>query len=359
MNNRKPTAKHQGGHTEARRSGARPKPPQYLQGESDHKTRKERIDVLLQHQLLWRGHRNELHNPSTKIPHSITTGYRQLDHHLHYKGWPLGQLLECLQTHTHGPGIDLFIPAVNQLQLAFANFEGSAAQSSWQSPLPIILVNPPYIPYLDGWTINYGNPLWVIRTHDLRESIWAAEQVLRSDSYLAAFIWLDVNNSLDSQTKSNHSRSGSSKSDGEPTKYRSNAKRKSPIKTAPSTQLRKLQLAAKASRGLSILFQPQQAALQPSPATLRIQVSMEATPNHHASNSKQHHIKRSVISTNILKQPGGWGGQHCFIPWQTQLQQPRIPIQQWPVHKPKTTINDGNWSSSDQLTTDLNSQRYS
>ncbi|NNL56220.1 MAG: hypothetical protein HKO71_00580, partial [Pseudomonadales bacterium] len=210
------------------------------------------LDALLQHPGLWRASRtpstqrdaaaNSASNDTGSHAGSnvVSTGFRQLDTLLHAGGWPLGKLLECLsprlpspqQLHSQSQGISqgplqLFLPALRH-----------CATSS----KPVLLVAPPHMPYLPGWQLpangnTAGAGLWVVTPTDTAGMLWAAEQILQSNSSSAVFIWL-----AQARKRSSH---------------------------LHSTALRKLQLATRSSKGLVVVFREAAALQQPSPAALR------------------------------------------------------------------------------------------
>ena len=302
--------------------------------ESCEKT--EPIEKLLESNLLWRG--SDTYSSNTYASHSqhetsgsdgsdyyIKTGYSQLDQQLHRQGWPKGHLIECLQDHAAGPGVNLFMPALRNLQnqVIKSRLSHSRTAKAENQLLPIVLINPPLIPYLAGWQLPDTTPLWLVQPENIKETFWVAEQVLRSNACLATLIWLDRGTRRITGLKK-----GRKQTNNQTTPY-------------SATQLRKLQLAACNGNGLNIVFRHTKAKEQPSPATLRFTSTLLAGIKSTAP--------RSSLSISILKQPGGWGGQQCMLPWHSQLQRKPLPIEQWPVHKPQASPHENRYTASGQL----------
>lgn len=259
-------------------------------GKTHSNRKKEAIAKLLESQSIWQGGESWRHSENQK---TIKTGYPVFDKCLHYNGWPRKQLIECLQPNQASSGLNLFLPSLYELQ-----------QQVDQKTLidhPIVLINPPYIPYIAGWRLKKAAQLWLIKTETFAETIWTAEQILQSNACLATFIWL-----LDTQSKQTHKE-----------------------KAQHIPQLRKLQLAANNSHGLTVLFRNRHAMRESSPAKLRVALNIKPSKKSIGI------LKPSQLNIHILKQPGGWGGQTCEIPWHSRLQQKKIPAQKWPVFNPQ------------------------
>ena len=110
-------------------------------------------------------------------PSAITTGYADLDRLLPGNGWPLGAVIE-ITSRQHGVGeLSLLLPALRQL------LAGGQGLIVWVAPRFI-----PYAPalYVQGLDLNR---LLVVQTRNGNESLWAAEQVLRSTSCAALLAW--------------------------------------------------------------------------------------------------------------------------------------------------------------------------
>ncbi len=174
---------------------------------------------LERHPGIWRG--SEL--ARTGCP-GIATGFAALDAELPGGGWPCGALTEILPQHEGIGELRILGPALARL----------AAQGKF-----IAWIAPPYLPYapaLAAAGIALERVLIVKTTRD-GDSLWAAEQALRSAACGGVLVW--------------------------PREIR-------------YTQLRRLQLAAEDSRCLAVLFRPTEAAREPSPAVLRIALATSA-----------------------------------------------------------------------------------
>jgi hypothetical protein len=174
---------------------------------------------LDQHPGIWRG--SELARTSRP---GIASGFAALDAELPGGGWPRGALTEILPQHEGIGELRILGPALAQL----------AAQGKF-----IAWIAPPYLPYapaLAAAGIALERVLIVKTTKD-GDSLWAAEQALRSAACGGVLAWpRDI-------------------------RY---------------PQLRRLQLAAEDGRCLAVLFRPTQAAREPSPAVLRIALATAA-----------------------------------------------------------------------------------
>jgi len=168
------------------------------------------------HANLWLGSsvRSDIHG-------CIKTGFTALDELLPGGGWPAGALTDLLITQA----------GIGEIRFLKAAFQ--AVLSSEQPSSPIFFVNPPYTPNAICWR-NWDLPLdrfiW-IRSKQVKDAPWVAEQILRSNHCAALICWLD------------------------------------PIR---SSDLRKLHLLAQASGSLFFLFRPLITQQTPSPAPLRL-----------------------------------------------------------------------------------------
>lgn len=241
-----------------------------------------------------------------RVGNVTSTGFSHLDKLLHVGGWPLGHMIECL-TGTENDyllhrtnnstaindnigNMHLFLPAIKKLLQAHKKSTVTDSAAA-----PILLINPPYIPYSAAWEQQTGFstselPLWIISPTTDSEKVWACEQALHSNSTSAIFIWLDVESCY--------------------------------LKTS---QLRKLQIAARRSKSLFIAMRHINARKQASPASCRVVV--EPSVIH----------SQTQLGIHIIKQLYHWGGQQTSIRWHYRLQQPLMPAKDWPVHKPKNS----------------------
>lgn len=157
-----------------------------------------------------------------------------------------------------------------------------STQNRW-----LFFINPPFIPcatalHQQGIQLQQ---VVIIQTQNQADQLWAMEQVLRSDTCGACLTWLYAKN-------------------------------------IPQQHLRKLQLAAQSGSSQAFLFRPPKAAKQASPAKLRLVLQAQN--------------KHCLI--HILKQPGGWSGQHLQLKRPDFLTHTYIPAHALPVHIPAKSI---------------------
>ncbi|KDR25573.1 recombinase RecA [Caballeronia zhejiangensis] len=148
---------------------------------------------------------------------TIDTGYASLSTELPGGGWPLGALTEMMLQQTGIGELRLLAPAL-------------AATKR-----PITLVQPPQEPNAPGLAY-VGVPLentLLLRPKTTADSLWSAEQILRAGTCGALLFW------------QNH---------------------------VKAEWLRRLQVVAKSSETLFVVFRPLAAAMDPSPAELRLSV---------------------------------------------------------------------------------------
>jgi hypothetical protein len=175
------------------------------------------IDGLLATRRLWRG------QPATLAPSdAIATGWQALDAVLPGGGWPPAALSEILLPADGVGELRLVWPALARM--------GDGV---------IAVVAPPYRPYAPAWQAAGLRPesLQIVDANP-RDALWAAEQCLRSGACRAVLCW--------------------------------------PQK-ADDRALRRLQVAAETGRTPGFAFRPATAALNPSPAPLRI--AIETAPH--------------------------------------------------------------------------------
>jgi len=177
------------------------------------------LTALLHNPLVWRG--DHLARTADAVP----SGFPGLDRELPGGGWPRGGLTELL-TDDEGIGeLSLVLPALRHL------VQGGA----W-----IALVAPPHVPYAPAFAGRGIDParVVVITTTQDKHRWWAAEQVLRANSAGALLFWPHIVN---------------------------------------DQRLRRLQLAAQEGCAPAFVFAGSVCAAHPSPAPLRIRLSMDAT----------------------------------------------------------------------------------
>lgn len=199
---------------------------------------RHRLQSLLEHPRIWRAGSRE-----RPFRQALGTGYQALDQAL-AGGWPAASLNElCVDTWGIGE-FRLLLPALRAL---------TAHAGAGDTPRWTMLVNPPYLPYapaLAGAGITLAR-LLVTRCNRPGDVYWAMEQALYSGHCAAVLGWGEA---------------------------------------ADPRCLRRLQLAAEASRSWAVLFRPARFRHQRSPATLR----MHLRPAQGRS-----------ISVNIFKYRGG------------------------------------------------------
>jgi cell division inhibitor SulA/protein ImuA len=174
---------------------------------------------LQRHSGIWRG--SEL--ACTVCP-GIASGFAALDAELPGGGWPRGALSEILPQHEGIGELRILGPALAEL----------AAQGKF-----IAWIAPPYLPYAPALAAAgiALERIVIVKTTKDSDSLWAAEQALRSAACGGVLAW--------------------------PREIR-------------FPQLRRLQLAAEDGRCLAVLFRPTAAAREPSPAVLRIALATSA-----------------------------------------------------------------------------------
>jgi cell division inhibitor SulA/protein ImuA len=170
------------------------------------------LEQVLRHPRVWRG--NSL---AGNVP-AIPTGFAELDAALPGGGWPAGALTELLVDAKGIGELGLLMPALARLTCA-------GKRVVWLAPPHL-----PYAPALAAAGIDLPH-LVLVRAPGRRDALWAAEQALRAGSCHALLAWLP--------------------NPGYP-------------------HLRRLAVAAEASRAFIALFRPPQAAGESSPASLRL-----------------------------------------------------------------------------------------
>jgi len=175
------------------------------------------LDTLLKSQpAVWRG--RDQYNDQASIP----TGFAKLDRALPSQGWNIGCVTELLIAHTGIGEFSLLLPAIQRV----------TADDQW-----VALINPPYVPYapaLSNAGINLER-LLIIDSGDDKNTLWAAEQVLRAGLFAGVVAWVN----------------------------RSTAQKQ-----------RRLQLAAETGKTWITVYRPTHAQNEHSPAALRIVVDV-------------------------------------------------------------------------------------
>ncbi|SBT06075.1 SOS cell division inhibitor [Candidatus Accumulibacter aalborgensis] len=148
----------------------------------------------------------------------VPTGFAELDRELPGGGWPRGGLTELLPVRRGVGELSLLLPALARL---------SSDELAW-----LVCVAPPhplYAPALHACGVDLSRLL--VASAPGRDAAWACERSLAADGVGAVVAWLPE---------------------------------------AQTTSLRRLQLAAEASRTLLFVFRPAACASQSSPAPLRL-----------------------------------------------------------------------------------------
>lgn len=156
----------------------------------------------------------------------LPSGHETLDAQLPGGGWPLGSMVEILQSQPGQHVWQLLLPGL--------------AQALAQRPGPLLLVGAPYLPFgpsLDAQGIPV-NRLLCVRADKPAARLWAAEQCLRCGEVAAVLAWLP---------------------------------------RANSSELRRLQMAAQQQGQLLFVFRGLEAHRDASPARLRL--SLEGIDN--------------------------------------------------------------------------------
>lgn len=145
----------------------------------------------------------------------------------------------------------------------------------------IAWINPPYIPYAPALAEQGIEPeqCLVLRPR-ADDQWWATEQTLASCAFAVVLTWLSQQNTKDASH-------------------------------------RRLQAAAMRGNCLHFNFRPPQLRQQSSPARLRMY--LKAT--------------QSSLAIDIIKQPGGWGGQRLSIPRPAPLLFKQQAPELWPVYQ--------------------------
>lgn len=198
------------------------------------------LEEILQRHPVWRGGALACAVPA------VPSGFAELDRELPGGGWPAGALTEILG-HREGIGeLQLVLPALAKLSWA-------GKRLVWLAPPHL-----PYAPALAAAGVDLAH-LAVVRAPGRRDALWAAEQVLRSGSCHALLAWFP---------------------------------------SARYEELRRLAVAAEASRAWVALFRPREAAQTSSPASLRLLLEPQG----------------EALSLHILKRRGTPAGAPLHLP---------------------------------------------
>lgn len=171
------------------------------------------LDGLLDQRRVWKG------RPQVQPRGEQPTGHALLDALLPGGGWPPAALTEVLLAARGSSELQLLWPSLARLTAAAER---------------VVLISPPFIPYAPAWQAAGVDLQWLTLVETAADEVfWAAEQCLRSGSCGAVLCWPDK---------------------------------------ADDRALRRLQVAAESGQTLAFALRPLQAALNPSPAALRIAV---------------------------------------------------------------------------------------
>jgi hypothetical protein len=191
--------------------------------------------------------------PSRGVRAAFPSGFAELDANLPGGGWPSGAIAELMSDAIGIGELGLLMPALSSLARA-------GRYIAW--------IAPPYLPYAPALG-QRGLPLervLLVRTRTLQETLWATEQALRCPSVGAVLSW--------------------------------------PAYIADKN-VRRLQLAAESVGNLGFLYRPPEAALESSPAALRLR--LHAAPYGAADGATGGATAGSLI-IEIQKSRGGRAG---------------------------------------------------
>lgn len=214
------------------------------------------------HPSLWRA--SQLAHSSARC---VDTGYPTLSSQLPGGGWPTGTLIDLL----------LQQPGIGELRLLRPALAAAASRR-------IVLLQPPHAPQALGLAALGLPPsqlVWIRSTRSA-DTLWAAEQVLRSGSCGALLMW------------QNHARSES---------------------------LRRLHLAAQCGETLFFMFRPLASAQDASPSPLRLSLRPAA----------------GGIDIGFVKRRGPQRDAPLFLPLTYSLLQQRHAPLDRPLPVPVTT----------------------
>ncbi|MBS7806144.1 translesion DNA synthesis-associated protein ImuA [Variovorax sp. PCZ-1] len=183
------------------------------------------LSSLFQGNKIW--HARELLGTTTASSKGLSTGSEALDSALPAGGWPEGQLTELICAQGSSGEWSLILPGL---------LSTLTPKPTKRSP-KLVLINPPFEPYLLAWGIAGISPGDVLRVDSSahaqaqQRACWAAEQALHCSEVAAVIAWLP---------------------------------------RAPTEALRRLQLAASQSQVLLFVVRPLTAREHSSPASLRM-----------------------------------------------------------------------------------------
>lgn len=228
------------------------------------------LDALLKSQpTLWRG--SDRYNDDE----SISTGFSTLDQALPARGWCIGGVTELLSAHQGIGELSLLLPALHKV----------TSEGQWAA-----FINPPYIPYAPALG-NAGirlDRLLIVDSRDDANTLWAAEQVLRSGLFASVVAWVN----------------------------RSSAQ-----------QQRRLQLAAESGKTWATVYRPWHTAKEHSPVAARVRLS----------------VVDARLQLDIFKLRGGSPGHVVIEPAEFDASQGA----EWPIPAPAAEFSPEAHSEAD------------
>lgn len=209
---------------------------------------------------------------------AVSTGHQALDAALINAGWPTQSLIEICQGRGNAEW-QLLAPLVTQTRSGH-----------------IVLINPPTRPFAPA-LIHLGvdlNRLIVVEAAKPADWMMAVLQVVQTEACEVVIAW-------------------------------------QPKQTLSYTQLRKCQLAAMGSRGLTFVFRPDTVLQQASPAALRVHLSLEKSYLT-ATVVKQRGMLATSSSEIQLPVPKTWCGGFLYQRLNWPVDQPLKPLRTQPRH---------------------------
>jgi hypothetical protein len=158
-------------------------------------------------------------------PATEPSGVKELDAVLPNGGWPVGTIVELMPVSTGIGEFRLLMPILARLT---------------RTERHIALIRAPYVPFAPA-LIQHGvqlDRLLIINASNEEDTLWAFEQTLRCKSFGAVVAWPNV---------------------------------------VKDREVRRLQLAAEAGRSIGFLYRPVSAALESSPAAVRLKLQATST----------------------------------------------------------------------------------
>jgi hypothetical protein len=221
-------------------------------------TADDSLSELLEKTGLWRAS-----SIDANYKQHCSTGYTSLDQKLPSAGWPADGVTEFLHDRAGIGELRLLAPALARM---------THEQSRW-----VLFVSPPYIPYppaLAQAGIDLTRVI-VSQPRAPKDYLWVLEKALASQSCSAVIAW--------------------------PGRIH-------------EKQIRRLQLASKDGYSWGILFRPEEASKNASPAELRLRLRPPSNNSPGKDNSS--------IAVKILKRRGRWESEEFTIEFNDQLLRP-------------------------------------